>query len=168
MRRRKPSASIIIAAIALFFSLGGGAFAATQYRITSIHQVAPNVRHQLRGNTGPQGEPGQQGPEGAAGDTGPQGEPGTQGDIGPAAQIHIDRDARTGMVDPQTVGNISLSCPDGEHIITGGAGPADTTIAGVYLVSSEPAGGTAWQASLDNTTNTAISITISVVCGALN
>ena len=58
MRNRKPSPALIIALVALFISLGGGAYAAVHYRITALHQIKPSVRHELRGVAGPQGPPG--------------------------------------------------------------------------------------------------------------
>jgi hypothetical protein len=48
----------VIASVALFFSLGGAGMAATGYRVTSIWQIAPKVRAELRGARGPQGPQG--------------------------------------------------------------------------------------------------------------
>lgn len=57
--RHRPSPATVIASVALFFSLGGAsAYAARHYLITSIHQISPKVRHQLRGHRGPRGVPG--------------------------------------------------------------------------------------------------------------
>ena len=64
MTTRKPSPTALVASLALFFSLGGGAYAATHYRITSMHQLGPGVRHELRGKVGPMGP---QGPQGRSG-----------------------------------------------------------------------------------------------------
>lgn len=46
--RKKISPSMAVACVALFFSIGGATAAATGYRITSIWQIAPKVRHELR------------------------------------------------------------------------------------------------------------------------
>lgn len=67
---RKPNAATVVASVALFFSLGAGAQAATGFRITSIWQIAPKVRHELRGARGPQGLRGLQGLVGPAGQPG--------------------------------------------------------------------------------------------------
>src|ERR1700733_11182648 len=71
LKRIHPST--IIATAALFFSLGGGALAASHYLITNVNQIKPSVRHALRGNTGPQGPAGPQGAQGAPGPQGAQG-----------------------------------------------------------------------------------------------
>jgi hypothetical protein len=89
MRLRRPSPTIVIAVLALFFALGGTAVATTHYLLTSTSQIKPSVLKKLEGNTGPQGSPGAQGAagtQGAAGlqgATGPQGTAGAQGPAGP-------------------------------------------------------------------------------------
>jgi hypothetical protein len=64
-----------IALLALFFALGGTAFAVTKQKI------AGKTLKQLKGNKGAQGAPGAAGPQGPAG---PQGTQGIQGPAGPA------------------------------------------------------------------------------------
>ena len=54
---RKPSPSLIIATIALFFSLTGAGLAAQHFIITSTSQIKPSVRQALRGERGLQGRP---------------------------------------------------------------------------------------------------------------
>lgn len=68
--RKRISPATIIACVALFFSLGGASLAASHYLITSVRQIAPKVRHELRGAQGSQGSAG---PAGPAGPVGPQG-----------------------------------------------------------------------------------------------
>ena len=65
--RRRPPAATAIALLALFVALGGSAFAATHYLITSTHQIKPSVLSQLRGNRGPRGFGGANGRNGANG-----------------------------------------------------------------------------------------------------
>ena len=64
----------MIACVALFFSLAGTGIAAQHYLITSLSQIKPSIRHQLRGKRGPRGRIG---PRGQQGPQGIQGEPGT-------------------------------------------------------------------------------------------
>jgi hypothetical protein len=54
----------VAATLALIFSMGGGALAASHYLITSTSQIKPSVRAQLRGTRGPMGPAGPQGPRG--------------------------------------------------------------------------------------------------------
>jgi hypothetical protein len=63
-----------MSALALFFSLTGASFAAQHYLITSPRQLAPSVRHALRGARGPRGFTGPQGPAGPTGPVGPAGQ----------------------------------------------------------------------------------------------
>jgi hypothetical protein len=46
---RKPSPAMIVALIALFFAIGGSAFAASHYLITSTAQIKPSVVRAIRG-----------------------------------------------------------------------------------------------------------------------
>jgi hypothetical protein len=109
-RLRLPSPAFVVAMIALFLALGGTAFAAKRYLITSTKQVKNSsltgadvkngslttkdlakgtVRQGPAGATGPAGSRGATGPKGDAGpkgDTGPEGEPGANGaPSGPSA-----------------------------------------------------------------------------------
>jgi hypothetical protein len=82
----------VVATVALFLAMSGGAMAAARYLITSTHQISPRVLRTLRGNrgptgaTGPQGGTGSTGPQGGTGSTGPQGPAGSTGPQGPAGQ----------------------------------------------------------------------------------
>jgi hypothetical protein len=99
---------MIVALIALAFSMGGTAIAASHYLITNIHQVSPHVLGELAtlklkkvesaGPAGPEGKAstvpgpeGKQGPPGVGvtGLTGPQGESivGPRGEPGPVSTV---------------------------------------------------------------------------------
>lgn len=105
MRLRLPSPVLIIALLALLFSLGGSAMAARHYLITTTKQISPKVLKHLRrsaarqasvitggpgaagapgapGAPGPRGPAGPQGPQGPRGEKGPDGDPGPQGPSG--------------------------------------------------------------------------------------
>jgi hypothetical protein len=73
----------MVAVIALFFALGGTAFAAHHFLITSTSQIKPSVLMQLKGNAGAQGTPGASGPQGPSGPSGPAGHSGPSGPVGP-------------------------------------------------------------------------------------
>lgn len=75
MKARTPSATTIIAVLALVLALGGTAVA-SGYLITSLGQIKPSVRQALKGNRGPRGFAG---PRGLQGLQGPQGNPGLLG-----------------------------------------------------------------------------------------
>src|SRR3954465_1119930 len=86
--RKHLTPSLIVAIMALFFALGGGAYAAKKYIITSTSQIKPSVVQKLKGNRGPQGAqgiPGVNGTNGTKGDTGATGPRGQQGIPGTAA-----------------------------------------------------------------------------------
>jgi Collagen triple helix repeat (20 copies) len=71
-----------IAVLLLILAMGGGAWAAKKYLITSTNQIKPSVLKALKGKAGPRGATGPIGPGGPAGPigaTGPQGPTGQQG-----------------------------------------------------------------------------------------
>jgi hypothetical protein len=75
----------VVATLALFFAMSGGALAASHYLITSTKQIKPSVLSSLKGKPGPAGTNGTNGTNGspgAAGEKGAQGSPGTAGTAG--------------------------------------------------------------------------------------
>lgn len=95
MRRHLTYANVV-ASLALFFALGGAAFAATQLPRNSVGtgqlkpeavtagKIAKKTRNQLQGSTGPQGPQGKTGKTGPKGATGAKGAQGAQGAKGAA------------------------------------------------------------------------------------
>src|SRR4051794_41875316 len=87
---RRPSASMIVALVALVAALGGTA-AATRYLVSSPKQLRPGVITErllskaVRVKLARVGNTGNTGPTGATGPKGIQGEKGDQGPIGPSA-----------------------------------------------------------------------------------
>ena len=63
-RLKRPSPAMVVALLALVFSLGGSAIAAKHYLIHSTKQISPKVLKKLRGRQGPRGFPGQNGTNG--------------------------------------------------------------------------------------------------------
>lgn len=129
MQKRKPSAALVLASVALFFSLVGAGTAASHYLITSIHQIKPNVRAQLRGRQGPPGPAGRQGPSGA---TGPSGLAAVSSSSG-SQVIKSDLEPLT---DTKTV---TAVCPSGSFLYGGGFDGVGATV-----TSSGPSGNT-WE-----------------------
>src|SRR5437763_16587897 len=64
---RRPSPAMAVALFALFFAMGGGAYAAKHYLITSTKQISPKVLKALKGKAGKPGAAGATGPAGPAG-----------------------------------------------------------------------------------------------------
>jgi hypothetical protein len=115
---RRPSPAIIIAGIALFIALGGTSMAATGYQITSLWQIAPKVRHALRGHRGPRGFTGAAGPQGSQG---VQGIPGPQGPVQrDPSQLYIRRFSSKLDQDGPLVAGLTMQCDPNDTIVTGG------------------------------------------------
>jgi hypothetical protein len=79
---RRFSYANVAATLALFFSMSGGALAASHYLITSTKQINPKVLKKLKGaagKTGATGATGKEGPQGAQGLAGKEGAAGTKG-----------------------------------------------------------------------------------------
>jgi hypothetical protein len=85
---RRPSPALVVSVVALVVALGGTAFAAKKYVITSTKQISPKVLQQLRGRTGPMGPTGLQGPRGTDGTAGPAG---SDGPAGPSKVVSMTR-----------------------------------------------------------------------------
>jgi hypothetical protein len=116
MRPGRPSPAVLIAGLALLLALGGSAVAARRYLITSTGQIKPSVLHKLHGARGPAGPAGAPGVPGPAGPQGPAGPAGPV-ELGPLAIVR----APDVLVAPQTEMTSVASCPDGSHVVSGGA-----------------------------------------------
>ena len=116
----------VIAGLALFFALGGSAYAAKKYLITSTSQIKPSVLAQLKGRAGANGAQGPAGPAGAAGAGGPQGSAGPQGPAGNAGGQGVKGETgaagsagTTGKEGPRgTAGSTGPQGPTGESGFT--------------------------------------------------
>lgn len=98
---RRPSPAMVVALVALFVALGGGAYAALKLPKNSVGaaqlkksavtpaKLSPAAKTALS-KPGPKGPTGVRGPEGPRGDSGPKGDAGPKGDtgaVGPGATI---------------------------------------------------------------------------------
>jgi hypothetical protein len=137
-RLRPPSPASLLAAVALFLALGGTAFAAQKYVVSSSKQVknssltGADVKNgsltakDLAKGTLLQGPAGRQGPAGSPGATGPKGDVGAKGEAGPKGDRGAD------------------GAPGARGGTTGDVIPSGTTVAGVFDVfhqSGSPSGG---------------------------
>ncbi len=155
--------SLVIACVALFFSITGGALAVGHYLITSTHQIKPSVLRQLKGGRGRQGARGPQGPKGVQG---PQGAPGPQGVTGPAGPVTLGNITQvTGSTVSIPSGQIEAAgaaCPTGDDVVTGGG--VVSTSAGNGLAGSEAAQSDGWVVAAGNTGGSAGSIMAFAYC----
>jgi hypothetical protein len=100
MRFRRLSPASVIATLALVFALGGSAFAAKHYIITSTGQIKPSVVKKLRGK---------------------RGAPGPQGPAGPSAlSTLITIDGPKVSVPAHEAGSSIATCPAGSRAVSGG------------------------------------------------
>jgi hypothetical protein len=89
---------MVVALVALFVALGGGAYAALKLPANSVGaaqlkksavtptKLSPAAKTALS-TPGPKGEAGARGPEGPRGEAGPRGDSGTKGDTGPRGEV---------------------------------------------------------------------------------
>lgn len=117
--RKRISPATGISIVALFFSITGAGMAATGYRITSLWQIAPKVRAELRGATGATGATGSQGAPGMMGPQGPQGQPGQPGLLDWNDLYYITGEVE--QVSPGTQATASVQCANPpDHLLVGG------------------------------------------------
>lgn len=144
---KRISASLILSSLALFFSVCGAGIAASHYLITSTSQIKPGVLRQLRGARGP------------AGTAGLQGSPGLGGVISSQSQEGHFCGSAGGC--PAAI-TVVASCPPGQAV-TGGA--ASVTIPDVVISTADI--GTAYEASVDNTSSTDGNLEVTAICATL-
>ncbi|WCB92289.1 hypothetical protein DSM104299_00979 [Baekduia alba] len=148
-------ACIIVAAISITATAG----AANRYLITSAKQIKPSVRHALKGAKGargPEGDPGHDGTDGI----GLPGAAGPAGPAGPAAVSRLTHVSNTVAIGPDQVQLISVACPAGQSVVSGGFGVVG------FAFLSDGVGGT-WSAGVDTYGNTSTySQTVYANCAA--
>ena len=132
--RNRPSGALLVALVALFVALGGTALA-SGWVITRIGQIKPSVRHQLRGNVGPQGL---QGPAGPTGASGPAGIPGV-----------VEVESAMVTLTSGGVNGAYAPCPAGDVALGGGwdggtTPPVLATVAYNYPIGNN----TAWDVTM--------------------
>lgn len=133
------SKTLIAVAIIAAFAIVGTAGATTHYLITSTKQIKPSVRDALKGERGPRGVAGTDGTPGLQGPAGPAGAPGP---AGPVALSRITHVSNTVPIAGNEVQLISVSCPAGQTVVSGGFGVVGTAFI------SDGVGGT-WTVGVD-------------------
>jgi hypothetical protein len=162
VRRRRPSAGVVLAIVALFVALGGSSYAAVSLPKASvgapqIKQSAVNSKKVQDGSLlakdfkrgqlpkGAQGPAGPQGPQGPQGQQGQQGVPGMSGyQIVNGPNLSLD---------PGDTRIVSIACPAGKLAVGGGyesgnsiditlnrTGPTDGGSSWAVRVTNESAG----------------------------
>jgi hypothetical protein len=136
--KRKPSPATLLASVALFFSLGGAGMAATGFRITSLSQIRPSVRHALKGRAGIRGLQGVPGAQGVPGIQGPQGPDGnvdfTKAYLISGGTPGSDQVLTTG--DPDT--RLIQRCHPGDRVITGGFDGSHEIVTTSQIIAAFP------------------------------
>jgi hypothetical protein len=143
---------MIVALVALFFSMTGAGFAASHYLITSVHQIEPSVVAKLHGT---HGKPGPQGPQGIPGTQGAQGTQGIQGIQGKTIVNLYTVDSLAVPVTASSSVSVSASCAPGDVLTGGGyAIPGSSTSGNIEILDDAPSSGTAkWVITAHNTSS---------------
>jgi hypothetical protein len=167
LRRLSPAPATVVAAIALFVALSGGAVAATlvtgadiknntvgsadiRNGTITLRDISPSTRTALAGRPGPRGIPG------------PQGIPGSQGAPGgfnPAKVTYVVGPSQS--LFPGDIVTVEALCPAGQRAIGGG----HFSIGNNFTSATIPGGG-GWQVSVGNDTSIEITASAFAVCAA--
>jgi hypothetical protein len=107
--RRRLTYANVAATLALMFSMGSGALAATHYLISSKKQISPKVLKELKGNVGAKGASGATGAQGAAGTPGAAGATGAPGSAVAYASVVVNGAGNVSFLN--NVGFTSVSEP---------------------------------------------------------
>lgn len=166
---RRPSTALLVAGVALAFSITGSAVASGLITSADIKDHTIQTRdisaqaisdlHGQRGPAGPAGAPGAIGATGATGAAGPAGAAG--GPLDPSRVVHVDGPLFTlapGQAGPTYY---AAPCPAGSVVLSGGF-----TITGAVHVSSSSASNfqQGWQIGADNPGAAAGTAQVQAVC----
>lgn len=125
---RRPSASLVVAILAIVIATAGTASATTAL-ITSnqikngtirLVDISKKARKALQGRTGETGKAGAAGPQGPQGVPGPQGLQGAMGSPGVSGYTVVRNN--TVVSAPVNHASVVADCPAGEQVLSGGGG----------------------------------------------
>ena len=131
---RRPSASLVVAVLAIVIATAGTASATTALitshqirngtiRLVDISKKAREALQGRTGKTGKAGAAGPQGPQGPQGVPGAQGPQGTQGAMGsPGVSGYTVVRNNTVVSAPVNHASVVADCPAGEQVLSGGGG----------------------------------------------
>ena len=170
---RRPSASLVVAILAIVIATAGTASATTAL-ITSpqikngpirLVDISKKARKALQGRTGKAGAAGPQGPQGPQGVPGPQGLQGLQGAMGsPGVSGYTVVRNNTVVSAPVNHASVVADCPAGEQVLSGGGGASGAPLGfgGMVMGFEGPTGvdggsNNAWE--VDMVTSPASSVT---------
>jgi hypothetical protein len=126
MRKRINYANVV-ATLALFLSMSGGALAASHYLINSTKQINPKVLKKLRSAVGKTGPQGKEGAKGAEGPKGAEGSKGKEGPAGPTAGGFVSSSTLSPALGTPAINVMTLSEGSGAVVAPGN---------GVLLISA--------------------------------
>lgn len=152
MLKHRPSPAMAIALLALFVTLGGSAFAAKSYLITSPSQIKPSVIKRLKGKRGPVGPQGPQGPAGAQGPAGPS-----------VVAVLTEVAGPTNTIFPGQAESSVATCPAGYRVVSGG-GSSITGDANGMAASDSSADQLSWFVVGGNTSGVSGTVTAYARC----
>ena len=128
---RRPSASLVVAVLAIVIATAGTASATTALitshqikngtiRLVDISKKARQALQGRTGKTGKAGATGPQGPQGPQGVPGPQGLQGAMGSPGVSGYTVVRNN--TVVSAPVNHASVVADCPAGEQVLSGGGG----------------------------------------------
>jgi hypothetical protein len=175
--RRRPSAALTIACIALGVALGGTSYA-TVLQVPRNSVGAPQLRSgavttpKLRANAVTSAKVRNRSllrADFAAGQL-PAGPPGPAGPAGPPGVSATERVETTGVLNSAAFKETFLACPAGKRLIGGGARINGPNALPVALLDSFPDNDNVWRANARETaaTNTNWSVTVFAICAVVS
>jgi hypothetical protein len=137
---RRPSASLVVAVLAIVIATAGTASATTALitshqikngtiKLVDISKQARKALHGTTGKTGKAGAAGPQGPRGPQGAPGPPGAQGVPGAMGtPGVSGYTVVRNNTVVSAPVTHASVVADCPAGEQVLSGGGGASGAVL----------------------------------------